>query len=184
MRGDKTEKSKWAICGMIVGAIAVGIGIVNPYSIINPDVSAFGLVILFVSLFAFLICAFYYSDDKGLDKGEIRRSITITFIVMYVAFLCLSLAPSNAVLDFKGDNTFINNFHNAILVILAFYFGSRAFEVGMGARTKIRDWAKIFKIEKVENMTTGELKEKMKDKIKGKNAEELKKLIEDMIERE
>jgi len=69
-------------------------------------------------------------------------------------------------------------------VILAFYFGSRAFEVGMGARTKIRDWAKIFKIEKVENMTTGELKEKMKDKIKGKNAEELKKLIEDMIERE
>jgi hypothetical protein len=35
----------------------------------------------------------------------------------------------------------------------------------------------------VENMTTGELKEKMKDKIKGKNAEELKKLIEDMIER-
>jgi len=41
MRGDKTEKSKWAICGMIVGAIAVGIGIVNPYSIENFDLLLF-----------------------------------------------------------------------------------------------------------------------------------------------
>ena len=144
-------------------------------------IGAFVLVILFVLLFGLLICVFYYSGGKGLDKGEIRRSITITFIVMYIVFLCLSLAPSNAVLDFEGDNTFINNFQNVILVILAFYFGSRAFEVGMGARRKIRDWAKnifskYFEIEDIEKKTIKKLKEDMIEKVEKVDVKDLDKV--------
>lgn len=144
-------------------------------------IGAFVLVILFVLLFGLLICAFYYSGGKGLDKGEIRRSITITFIVMYIVLLCLSLAPSNAVLDFEGDNTFINNFQNVILVILAFYFGSRAFEVGMGARRKIRDWtknifSKYFEIEDIEKKTIKKLKEDMIEKVEKVDVKDLDKV--------
>ena len=174
---------KISLIGMIIG-----IGLIASGYWYNSNLAVWGLIVLFVSLFGFLIWAFYYyvgdNAGKGFTKDEIRRSITFTFVIMYIVFLCLSLAPSNnAILNFEASNEFINNFHNAILVILAFYFGSRAFEVGMGARTKIRDWVKIFKIDKAEDKTTRELKKEMKEKIEDEKVD-LKKLIKDMIEME
>ena len=110
---------------------------------------------------------------------------------MYIVFLCFSLDPAtsgisqnNTSLNF-GNDAFINNFHNAILVILAFYFGSRAFEVGMGARTRIKDWGtKIFAIEKAKDMTTGELRKEMKERVEKMDQKELKEKIEKIIEME
>ena len=72
-----------------------------------------------------------------------------------------------------------------ILVILAFYFGSRAFEVGMGARRKIRDWtknifSKYFEIEDIEKKTIKKLKEDMIEKVEKvdvKDLDKVKKLV-------
>ncbi len=104
-----------------------------------------GLITLFISIFVILLYIFYYTiGEEGFTQAEIRRSITFTFVIMYIVFLCLSLVPSdNAILKFDKSNEFINNFHTAILLILAFYFGTRAFEVGMSAkRGNVREWAK------------------------------------------
>ena len=176
---------KWLGIGIFIGIFISGI-----LAFFFTKQTAVAMTVAFAFTFGSLIVVFYYKD-KDLNKGEIRRSIAITFVVMYIVFLCFSLDPTtsgisqnNTSLNF-GNNEFINNFHNVILVILAFYFGSRAFEVGMGVKNRIKDWGtKIFAIEKAKDMTTGEVKEKMKVDIKGKNEDDLRKLIEDMIKME
>ena len=194
---EKGEKA--SLIGMITG-----IGLIVGGYWYNSNLAVWGLIVLFVSLFGFLIWAFYHyvGDDagKGFTKDEIRRSITFTFVIMYIVFLCLSLAPSkNAILNFEASNEFINNFHNAILVILAFYFGSRAFEVGMGARTKIRDWAKNifskkFEIEgtekgikelkgdMIEKVKTVDVDAKKPEDVTAEDLDKVKKLKEVLIE--
>ena len=192
-----------SLIGMAVGIVLIVLGY-SPGS--NSHLAVWGLIVLFVSLFGFLIGIFYYYvGDKGFTKAEIRRSITFTFVIMYIVFLCLSLAPSNnAILNFKASNEFINNFHNAILVILAFYFGSRAFEVGMGARTRIRDWAKniflkysfeikdtedikVLKKAMINEVKNIDIKDKGKNKVTDaeiKKVENLKKVLMEIIESE
>ena len=143
------------------------------------------MIVAFCVLFIVMILAFY-CKDKSLEKGEIRKSITITFVIMYIVFLCFSLGPitsdnppqNNTTLYFGENNVFINNFHNAILVILAFYFGSRAFEVGMGARDKVRDWAKnVFSIP-TKDMITATLKKNIEKQI-----EDEKNRIDEIIKK-
>ena len=174
------ERAILIFSGGIIGAIL---------AFFLNELTAAAMSVAFAFIFGLLIAVFYYKD-KDLNKGEIRRSIAITFVVMYIVFLCFSLDPTtsgssqnNTSLNF-GNNAFINNFHNAILVILAFYFGSRAFEVGMGVRTRIRDWGtKIFAIDKAKDLTTGELKEKMKKIVEDeKNIDKLKEKIKKIID--
>ena len=186
MSKNALEWVKWAIVIFIGGIIGVIL------AFLLTKLTAAAMSVAFAFIFGLLIAVFYYKD-KNLNKGEIRRSIAITFVVMYIVFSCFSLDPTtsgissqnNTSLNFE-NNEFINNFHNAILVILAFYFGSRAFEVGMGARTRIRDWAiKILEIKKAEDMTTGELKEEMKKIVdKESNIDKLKEKIKKIIDME
>ena len=149
------------------------------------NILPFALAFLFIIIFIYLIKRFYdYEGDgggKGFTKGEIRRSITFTFVMMYIVFLCLSLVPSgNAILDFGNGNEFINNFHSAILVILAFYFGSRAFEAGMekkGKVSEIRELAtNIFDVKNVDELPINELKERIKANIDSKDDGKLRLL--------
>lgn len=139
----------------------------------------------FVIIFVLLILAFWIRDSS-LDKGEIRRSITITFIVMYILLVFLSLDP-NPILNFE-DNEFLTNFHKAILVVLALYFGSRAYETALGTKgtkTRIVDLAtEIFEIDTPEDKETDELKKEMKATLDKMTEGDLKTKIKKIIDME
>lgn len=180
--GNALVRDKWVIIGIFIVVIIV-VGIL---ALLFNKLMGVAISVVFVLIFGLLIAVFYY-NDKNLNKGEIRRSITITFVIMYIFFLCFSLNPTiseipshnNTTLNF-GNDAFINNFHNAILVVLAFYFGSRALEVGMGARTKIIDWADRIFEKDIRGKTITELKKDIINDFeeKASDSDEVKKLKE------
>ena len=84
----------------------------------KPEVLLFSLIFFFIVL---LFNASIVSKKNiiSLDKGQIRRSIAIVFTLVYLISLFTS----------TDENSLINkNFTIIYGTIIAFYFGSRAFE--------------------------------------------------------
>nr|QNO50978.1 hypothetical protein LCGFKGIO_00011 [Methanosarcinales archaeon ANME-1 ERB6] len=63
-----------------------------------------------------------------LDKHEIRRSLTISITITYFVLLALSIFGIG---ELTPDSDMIDLFTKAFLVMIAFYFGSRAVEEGI-----------------------------------------------------
>ena len=84
----------------------------------KPEVLLFSLIFFFIVL---LFNASIVSKKNiiSLDKGQIRRSIAIVFTLVYLISL----------FTLTDENSLINkNFTIIYGTIIAFYFGSRAFE--------------------------------------------------------
>ena len=71
----------------------------------------------------------YKSEPVGvLDKHEIRRSLTISITITYFLLLSLSIFGIG---ELDPDSSMIDLFSKVFLVMIAFYFGSRAVEEGI-----------------------------------------------------
>ncbi len=71
-----------------------------------------------------------------LDKHEIRRSLTISITITYFVLLSLSIFGIG---ELKPDSLMIDLFTKVFLVMIAFYFGSRAVEEGIKLYAAIKE---------------------------------------------
>lgn len=78
------------------------------------------------TFFGMLGAAKYQSlrSDKEKNRGHMRTALTGMFLCVYVSVLVLALTG-----DFNSgdENKILDNFSNVIIIIIGFYFGSRAF---------------------------------------------------------
>jgi len=85
--------------------------------------TALMIVVPLVS-FVYMLYVFYLKNED-LNKGEVRRAIAITLTIMYIIALSLSILKADN-LDFERD--FVEHFQYIYGLIIAFYFGTRAYE--------------------------------------------------------
>ena len=82
------------------------------------------MIIVPLISFIFMLYVFYLKNED-LNKGEVRRAITITLTILYVIALSFSIIKLPD-LDFERE--FVKHFQYIYGVIIAFYFGTRAYE--------------------------------------------------------
>ena len=74
------------------------------------------------------------TGNKNLCKGEMRKAITISFIVVYFALLSLSTI-NNLGISYTGMfQTMIEHFTYLVGIVIVFYFGSRSVEKYIDAK--------------------------------------------------
>jgi hypothetical protein len=66
-----------------------------------------------------------YLKNHDLNKGEVRRAIAITLTILYIIALSFSILKLSE-LDFERE--FVRHFQYVYGLIIAFYFGTRAYE--------------------------------------------------------
>ncbi len=125
-----TERSKWLKASIMAAVIVfldvlvlhLGISKISvPYIgtfQITWSVSGIGVI----TFFGTLMLANYLSGSADLNKGEIRKAITASFIAVY--FVLVSLFSFS---EFNPSNlaeTIIGHFTYLVGIIVVFYFGS------------------------------------------------------------
>ncbi len=73
-----------------------------------------------VGTFALLILIGYYSGDRNLDKGKMRRAIAGSFVVGFTVLVALSV-----VYDKFESNNLVTAYIQLAGVVIGFYFGSK-----------------------------------------------------------
>ena len=90
-----------------------------------------------ITFFGTLTLANYLSKDSRLDKGEIRKALTASLIVVYFALVSLVTCPECGDLESEFSKQVVEHFTWVIGVIIVFYFGSRV----------VQEWLKSKKNE-------------------------------------
>lgn len=68
------------------------------------------------------------SESKRIDKGEMRKAITASFIVVYLTILSILTLMDDVITDTELTKTIIGHFTYVVGLIIVFYFGSRVAE--------------------------------------------------------
>ena len=79
-----------------------------------------------ITFFGTLILANLLSRSRNLDKGEIRKSITASLLVVYFVLISFIACTDCDVADSKYAETIIHSFTGIVGIMVAFYFGTRA----------------------------------------------------------
>jgi len=83
-------------------------------------------LMIIVPLLSFVFMLYIsYLKNEDLNKGEVRRAIAITLTILYIIALSFSVVKSDY-LDFERE--FVKHFQYVYGLIIAFYFGTRAYE--------------------------------------------------------
>ncbi len=125
-----TEKSKWLKASLMAAAIVfldmlvlhLGMSKVSvPYiGIFQVTWSVSGIGV--ITFFGTLMLANYLSGSADLNKGEIRKAITGSFIAVY--FVLVSLLSFSELSSTDLAETIIGHFTYLVGIIVVFYFGS------------------------------------------------------------
>jgi hypothetical protein len=95
-------------------------------AVCRKDLTGIGIMGMMVFLGS-MIGGSLLSEKGDLSSGEVRRSITISFILVYFALLAFS---DN--IEINEENSLITkaieNFWVFIVAVIAFYFGGRSLE--------------------------------------------------------
>jgi hypothetical protein len=104
------------------------IGIIDIY-ILNWQSSIFIVGVIGIITFSFILIGLnVLTGNKKLCQGEMRKAITITFIVVYLALLALSTNIDVAKSYTGMFQIMIDHFTYLVGIVVVFYFGSRAVE--------------------------------------------------------
>jgi len=87
-----------------------------------------------------------------LDRGEFRRALTISLTIAYFVAFSLSLM---GVAELSVGSSLMDLFTKVFLVVVAFYFGSRAVERGVELAVKKRPEAEGERRRRREEQSTG-----------------------------
>ena len=89
------------------------------------SVSGVGIITFFGTL---VLANYVSSDSHDLDKGEIRRALTASLIVVYFTLLALVTCTTCGIQDSEFAKKILENFTYVIVILIIFYFGSRTLE--------------------------------------------------------
>jgi len=81
-----------------------------------------------ITFFGTLMLANRLSRTRYLDKGEMRKALTASIIVIYFALISLLTCEDCKFADSELSETIIGHFTYIVGIVIAFYFGSRAIE--------------------------------------------------------
>ena len=70
----------------------------------------------------------HLSKSTDFDKGEVRKAMTGSFIVVYFSLVSLLTLTDIGVSDTELAKTIISHFTYLVGIVVVFYFGSRAVE--------------------------------------------------------
>ncbi|TET62872.1 hypothetical protein E3J48_03600 [Candidatus Aerophobetes bacterium] len=77
-----------------------------------------------ITFLGILMLANYLSDSPTLDKGEMRKAITGSFIAVYFALVSLLTFTGFSPSSEKLAETIIGHFTYLVGIVVVFYFGS------------------------------------------------------------
>jgi len=83
-----------------------------------------GAVLLFPFLSFLFVVSLGYWNNRNLDLGEMRRAITVFFIVLFGLLVAVSFFPGGVDLPKEIQGLFAGT----VATIIGFYFGSRTSE--------------------------------------------------------
>jgi len=125
MSNGENVKDKWKK-GIILLIIIIDIAFLL-IGIIFKEFIAFSIGSIGVFTFFFILMLLYNpSDSKYLKKGEMRKAIAGSFIVVYFAFLSLLTFEESGTSYTGVFKTMIEHFTYLVGIIVVFYFGSRS----------------------------------------------------------
>lgn len=78
-----------------------------------------------ITFFGTLTLANYLSKDSRLDKGEIRKAMAASLIVVYFALVSLVTCPGCGAQESEFSKQIVEHFTWVIGIVIVFYFGSR-----------------------------------------------------------
>ena len=82
-----------------------------------------------ITFFGILAVANEFSSSPSLDKGEIRKAIAGSLLIVYIAITSLAFGGNQVNFsDEKLAESVFNNFTRLMEVVVVFYFSSRATE--------------------------------------------------------
>ncbi len=120
------KAANWILLTVIlVDVSALVIGVV--FQILRNDplplVAGLGVIVI-VTILGTLMGFNRLSESPDLTKGEMRKSIAITIIILYLLVIILAITTQLA-LENEQEKLVIDNFSNVVIAVIIFYFGSR-----------------------------------------------------------
>lgn len=89
-----------------------------------------------ITFFGTLILANLLSRSRDLNKGEIRKAITASVLVVYFVLISFISCTDCDIADSKYAETIVSSFTAIVGILIAFYFGSRAVKDWKGKSTE------------------------------------------------
>lgn len=130
MTNNTHPKPLWGV--MVCGGINILIVVLGITQIISP--AAMVIIIGVFSFFSTLILTSFYGGKENFLKGEMRKAITTSILMVYFSILALTLIEPGmtlAVIDTTADGSrtsLLSDLSTIVLVITGYYFGSRTAE--------------------------------------------------------
>ena len=120
------KAANWILLMVIfVDVSAIVIGVIFQMLLNDPLPLVAGLgVIVIVTILGTLMGFNRLSESPDLTKGEMRKSIAITIIILYLLVIILAITTQLS-LENDQEKLVIDNFSNVVIAVIIFYFGSR-----------------------------------------------------------
>ena len=120
---EKIKNKRMIFWGLFILLVCIDIIILT----IESSIFSVGVIGIFTFIWI-LISLNYLTGDPKICEGEVRKAITITFIVVYLAIFSLS-TNTNISNSYNGMfQIMIDHFTYLVGIVIAFYFGSTTAE--------------------------------------------------------
>ena len=120
---EKIKDKRMIFWGLFIMLVCIDLIILK----IESSIFSVGVIGIFTFIWI-LISLNYLTGDPKICEGEMRKSITITFIVVYLALLALSTNKDIANSYSGMFQIMIDHFTYLVGIVVVFYFGSRSVE--------------------------------------------------------
>ena len=120
----KTGASVIAAFIVILDILALTLGLIIATAPVALSLGCVG-VITFVGM---LTLSNYLSHDPALSKGEMRKAIAASLILVYLNFLAFVVFGKVTASEAELAKTIVGHFTTVVGIVIVFYFGSRSVE--------------------------------------------------------
>jgi hypothetical protein len=121
---------KWSNSLKMISVLATLDLIIIPIlvSFLNIPIQWLFISIGIITFFGILLIANYMSGTSPFDTGEVRKALTGSFVIIYLALVPLITFGTITIPAEEPIKTIVTNFTWIVGAIVIFYFGSRAVE--------------------------------------------------------